>query len=327
MTVDDECSIYVGGLPYSATEDTLRRVFDIYGAIVDTKIINDRKVGGKCYGFVTFTNPRSAMHAITEMDGRTVDGRVVKVNEVTTRGGRSGFGRESIRHSERGVKGGERGHWERGYDRDENKHVDGHRDRSQDRDHKRERGYDRPHDHGQSQDYQVNRFRVAKNERSLEDVEQDDERIRESSGERERDQPIKMQKTSSNHERRDKERSYLDDHVSRELSAGSSEDDQPLVERQVEISSRKLEKLKKEVSLIEELVNEKQNLVSKLHERSKKLEDTLTAAKNLTTSRQNQLSKLYKHYAEVGECGERLKISEQELQALVDSTMMEVENG
>ncbi|PHU29913.1 hypothetical protein BC332_02006 [Capsicum chinense] len=267
------------------------------------------------------------MHAITEMDGRTVDGRVVKVNEVTTRGGRSGFGRESIRHSERGVKGSERGHWERGYDRDENKHVGGHRDRSQDRDHKRERGYDRPHDHGQSQDYQVNRFRVAKNERSLEDVEQDDERIRESSGERERDQPIKMQKTSSNHERRDKERSYLDDHVSRELSAGSSEDDQPLVERQVEISSRKLEKLKKEVSLIEELVNEKQNLVSKLHERSKKLEDSLTAAKNLTSSRQNQLSKLYKHYAQVGECGERLKISEQELQALVDSTMMEVEIG
>ncbi|XP_060213724.1 uncharacterized protein LOC132640934 [Lycium barbarum] len=323
MTVDDESSIYVGGLPYTATEDTLRRVFDIYGAIVHTKIINDRKVGGKCYGFVTFRNPRSAMHAITEMDGRTIEGRAVKVNEVTTRGGRSGFGRESIRHSERGVKGG---HWERGYDRDENRHGDdGHREHSRDRDHKRERGYDRPRDHGQSRDYQVNRDRVA-----------DDERIRESSRESERDQPIKMQKTNSNHESRDREKykmpklltgSYLDDHVSRELSAESSENDQHQVERQLEISSRKLEELKKDVSLIEELVNEKQNLASKLRDRSKKLEDSLTAAKNLTSQRQNQLSKLYKHYAQVTECGERLKLSEQELQALVHSTMMEVEIG
>ncbi|KAK4357734.1 hypothetical protein RND71_023344 [Anisodus tanguticus] len=319
MTVDDESSIYVGGLPYSATEETLRRVFDIYGAVIDTKIINDRKVGGKCYGFVTFTNPRSAMHAITEMDGRTVEGRVVKVNEVTTRGGRSGFGRESIRHYERGVKGGERGHWERGYDRDENRH----RENSRDRDHKRERGYDRPRDHGRSRDSQVNRDKVVDDERSLEDVEQEDERIRENSRERERDQPIKMQKTNSNHESRDREKyqmpklltgSYLDDHVSRERSAESSENDQHQVEMQLEISSRKVEELKKEVSSIEELVNEKQNLVSKLHERSKKLEDSLTAAKNLTSQRQKQLSKLYKHYAQVGECGERLKISEQELQ-------------
>lgn len=39
MTVDDESSIYVGGLPYSATEETLRRVFDVYGAVVDIKVL------------------------------------------------------------------------------------------------------------------------------------------------------------------------------------------------------------------------------------------------------------------------------------------------
>lgn len=36
----------------------------------DLQIINDRGVGGKCYGFVTFTNPRSAVDAISEMDGQ-----------------------------------------------------------------------------------------------------------------------------------------------------------------------------------------------------------------------------------------------------------------
>ncbi|XP_016505472.1 uncharacterized protein LOC107823355 isoform X1 [Nicotiana tabacum] len=337
MTVDDESSIYVGGLPYSATEETLRRVFDVYGAVVDIKIINDRKVGGKCYGFVTFTNPRSATHAINEMDGRTIDGRVVRVNEVTTRGGRSDFGRESIQHSERGVRGGDTDRdWERGYDHDDNRRRNGHREHSRDRDHKRERGYDRNRDRGRSRDYQVNRDRVADDERRLEDVEQEDERIRESSWERERDQPIKMQKTNSNHKSRDREkdqmpkllpRSNLDDHASRELSAESSENDQHQMERQTEISGRKLEELKKKASLMEELVNEKQNLVSKLQERSKKLEDSLTAAQKLTSQRQMQLSKLYKHYAQVRECGERLKISEQELQALVHSTMMEVEIG
>lgn len=34
------------------------------------QIINERGVGGKCYGFVTFTNPRSAIDAINDMNGR-----------------------------------------------------------------------------------------------------------------------------------------------------------------------------------------------------------------------------------------------------------------
>lgn len=36
------------------------------------QIVNDRSVGGKCYGFITFTNPRSATHAIKDMDGRVL---------------------------------------------------------------------------------------------------------------------------------------------------------------------------------------------------------------------------------------------------------------
>ncbi|CAL8997119.1 unnamed protein product [Prunus brigantina] len=58
------------------------------------QIINDASTRGKCYGFVTFRNPQYAIHAINEMDGRTFDGRVIRVNEVWTRGGRLGFGRD-----------------------------------------------------------------------------------------------------------------------------------------------------------------------------------------------------------------------------------------
>ncbi|KAA0051139.1 cold-inducible RNA-binding protein B-like [Cucumis melo var. makuwa] len=45
-------------------------------------IINDRSTKGKCYGFVTFTNPQSTIDAIKDMDGRTIEGRVVRVNGV-----------------------------------------------------------------------------------------------------------------------------------------------------------------------------------------------------------------------------------------------------
>lgn len=39
MTIDDESSVYVGGLPYSATEDSVRRVFNLYGSVVAVKVL------------------------------------------------------------------------------------------------------------------------------------------------------------------------------------------------------------------------------------------------------------------------------------------------
>ena len=47
--------------------------------------VNDRDSGGKCYGFVTFTNPRAAINAINDMDGKAIGGRTVRVNEVKSR--------------------------------------------------------------------------------------------------------------------------------------------------------------------------------------------------------------------------------------------------
>lgn len=179
MTIDDDNSVYVGGLPYDATEDSVRRVFDLYGQVVAVKIINDHEVGGKCYGFVTFTNPRSAVDAISDMDGRTIDGRVVKVNEVKTRGMKSNFGRDTFqRNNERVMdlgRGRERG---RNYDYDRERSRDRNNERSRDHDQERERGYDRARDLDQTRNRFIDRDRGRDQDRVTEDIEYERERNR-----------------------------------------------------------------------------------------------------------------------------------------------------
>ncbi|CAN6271897.1 unnamed protein product [Urochloa humidicola] len=105
MAVDEVTSVYVGGLPYEANEEMLRDAFGYYGTIVSVKVINDHTVKGKCYGFVTFTHPKAAESAIAGMDGKKIGNRIVKVNEVRTRGprdfGRDGFRRDPRRDSDR----------------------------------------------------------------------------------------------------------------------------------------------------------------------------------------------------------------------------------
>jgi len=134
MTVDDENSVYVGGLPYDSTEDSIQRAFEIYGTIIAVKIVNDREFGGKCYGFVTFTNPRAAVNAINDMDGREIGGRTVRVNEVKSKSSRATFARDnSFRDRVR--------------DRDRDRNRDREReDRDEDREQQRERVRDRARD-------------------------------------------------------------------------------------------------------------------------------------------------------------------------------------
>lgn len=38
MTIDDDSSIYVGGIPYDCTDEVLRHTFEIYGSVVDIKV-------------------------------------------------------------------------------------------------------------------------------------------------------------------------------------------------------------------------------------------------------------------------------------------------
>ncbi|WZZ38681.1 hypothetical protein YC2023_034940 [Brassica napus] len=141
MTMEDANSVYVGGLPYDVTEEALRRVFSTYGTVVDIKIVNDRSVRGKCYGFVTFSNRRSADDAIQDMDGKIIGGRAVRVNEVTTRfGGQGRFQPQSPSD----------GRSDFGYERDRFSDRSRERDRSQDRRraYERSHGFEGRNDHG-----------------------------------------------------------------------------------------------------------------------------------------------------------------------------------
>lgn len=79
-------NIYVGNLSYDMTEDDLRKVFEEYGKVESVKIIMDRYSGrSKGFGFVEMPNEDEAKKAIGELNGKSVMGREIKVNEARPR--------------------------------------------------------------------------------------------------------------------------------------------------------------------------------------------------------------------------------------------------
>ncbi|XP_022143227.1 U1 small nuclear ribonucleoprotein 70 kDa [Momordica charantia] len=343
MTVDDDSSIYVGGLPYDATEDSLRRIFDLYGAVVAVKIINDRSTRGKCYGFVTFTNPRSAVDAIKDMDGRTIDGRVVRVNGVKSRGG-GRFGREGIRYNERDAdweKDRDRG---RDYDHDRYHHRGRNNDWSRERDRSREHDLDKERGYEHPQDRDLPKDKLLDRDPELEKTSKDNELVldlnRDQDWEKDHDADWSGGRNIDNTDDYDKSLDNdrdlpsrrdsgltIEGRTGREVSSDSSDDYIHELKEQLEISTERFEELRKEISRIEERTGEKGKLVVELQKKAKKLEDALISAKKRTSFRQMQLTKLHKSFLLVKDYSERLKSSEQELQALVESTAIESDVG
>jgi RNA recognition motif-containing protein len=96
--------LYVGNLPYSATEDQLRKIFERHGAVASVSVITDRETGRpRGFGFVEMSEASAASDAIRALDGSNMDGRALKINEAQDRrdgGGGAGGGR-SYRRSER----------------------------------------------------------------------------------------------------------------------------------------------------------------------------------------------------------------------------------
>ena len=85
--------LYVGGLSWGTTDESLRRAFERFGEVTEAKVIMDRDTGrSRGFGFVTFAGDDHAMTAIGEMDGASLDGRNIKVSEAQDRGPRTGGG-------------------------------------------------------------------------------------------------------------------------------------------------------------------------------------------------------------------------------------------
>ncbi len=79
-------NIYVGNLPYQTSEEELGEIFGSYGEVDSVKIIFDRGTGrSKGFGFVEMGDDEAAKQAISELDGKEIGGRNLRVNEAKPR--------------------------------------------------------------------------------------------------------------------------------------------------------------------------------------------------------------------------------------------------
>lgn len=85
--------LFVGGLSWNTTDEGLREAFSRFGEIVEAKVISDRETGrSRGFGFVTLADSAAAQNAIREMDGSSLDGRNIRVNEAQDNGRGGGGG-------------------------------------------------------------------------------------------------------------------------------------------------------------------------------------------------------------------------------------------
>ena len=85
--------LYVGNLPFTATEESVRALFAAHGSVEKVSLITDRDTGRpRGFGFVEMSNA-DASRAMQALNGKDFEGRALKVNEAQEResgGGRGG---------------------------------------------------------------------------------------------------------------------------------------------------------------------------------------------------------------------------------------------
>ena len=75
-------SIYVGNLPWSATEEQVQDLFAEYGSVLSVKLVSDRDTGrARGFGFVEMEDA-DAINAIAALDGKEFDGRALRINKA-----------------------------------------------------------------------------------------------------------------------------------------------------------------------------------------------------------------------------------------------------
>ena len=78
-------SIYVGNLPFSATEEEIRNLFSSYGTVHAVKLVADRETGRpRGFGFVEMEDSAAAS-AISALNGKDMGGRSLRINEARER--------------------------------------------------------------------------------------------------------------------------------------------------------------------------------------------------------------------------------------------------
>ncbi len=85
--------IFVGGLPFAATEQQLSDLFAQHGSVTSAQVVTDRFTGqSRGFGFVEMSTPAEAQSAIGALNGSQFGGRTLTVNEARPREARSDSG-------------------------------------------------------------------------------------------------------------------------------------------------------------------------------------------------------------------------------------------
>ncbi len=85
--------LYVGNLPYSVTQQALEETFGQCGTVDSVNVITDRDTGqSKGFGFIEMSSDSEAQKAIQELNGTSIDGREIKVNEAKPKAPRDNRG-------------------------------------------------------------------------------------------------------------------------------------------------------------------------------------------------------------------------------------------
>lgn len=93
-------NIYVSNLSFNVQDEDLRSYFEEYGEVTSAKVITDKFTNrSRGFGFVEMSDNEAAKKAMQELDGATVDGRAIKVNEARPREERSNGGGGNNRRS------------------------------------------------------------------------------------------------------------------------------------------------------------------------------------------------------------------------------------
>jgi RNA recognition motif-containing protein len=78
--------LYVGNLPFNTTENELQEMFSQAGAVQEVMLMQDKFTGkSRGFAFVTMSSEQEAQKAIAELNGKTIEGRALTVNEARPR--------------------------------------------------------------------------------------------------------------------------------------------------------------------------------------------------------------------------------------------------
>lgn len=101
--------IFVGNLSWDTTDDSLNQFFSSIGTVTSAKVMTDKFTGrSRGFGFVEMASDEDADKAINELNGQSLDGRNVAVNEARPREERNDRPRSFDRGGNRNHNGGNR---------------------------------------------------------------------------------------------------------------------------------------------------------------------------------------------------------------------------